>query len=172
MKSLGFSDSDEGHMRRSLQLARMAGERGEVPVGAVLVKDEMVIGEGFNCPIGQNDPTAHAEIQAIRAGARRTGNYRLTDSVLYVSVEPCVMCAGAIVMARIGRLVFAARDLRFGAVRSKFLVADSELLNHRVAVDEGLFGAEAAEILADFFRLRRDQEYEIKKGSSSEPPRT
>jgi tRNA(adenine34) deaminase len=152
----GFSEADQAHMLRALQLARTAGERGEVPVGAVLVSGDAVIGEGSNGPISRSDPTAHAEIQAIRAAATETGNYRLKGSILYVSLEPCVMCAGAIVTARIDRLVFAARDLRFGAVRSKFQLADSELLNHQVAVEEGLFGAEAAELLASFFRLRRD----------------
>ena len=152
----GFSEADEKHMLRALQLARAAGEGGEVPVGAVLVRGDAVIGEGCNRPIGQNDPTAHAEMEAIRAAATQIGNYRLENSTLYVSLEPCVMCAGAIVTARIQRLVFAARDLRFGAVRSKFQLADSELLNHRVVVQEGLFGAEAAEMMAGFFRVRRD----------------
>jgi tRNA(adenine34) deaminase len=152
----GFSQTDETHMLRALQLARCAGERGEVPVGAVLVNGGAVIGEGYNRPISRNDPTAHAEVEAIRAAAIGTGNYRLEDSTLYVSLEPCVMCAGAIVTARIERLVFAARDLRFGAVRSKFQLADSELLNHQVVIEEGLFGAEAAELLASFFRVRRD----------------
>lgn len=152
----GFSAADETHMRQALQLARIAGERGEVPVGAVLVKGGTAIGEGYNRPIGRNDPTAHAEIEAIRAAATGTRNYRLEGSTLYVSLEPCVMCAGAIVNARIERLVFAARDLRFGAVRSKFQLANSELLNHRVAVEEGLFGAEAAELMSSFFRVRRD----------------
>jgi tRNA(adenine34) deaminase len=152
----GFSEADQTHMLRALQLARTAGEGGEVPVGAVLVRGGAVIGEGCNGPISRNDPTAHAEVEAIRAAATQAGNYRLEGSILYVSLEPCVMCAGAIVNARIQRLVFAARDLRFGAVRSKFRLADSELLNHQVAIEEGLFGAEAAELLATFFRMRRD----------------
>src|SRR5690348_12201335 len=107
----GFSKADETYMLRALQLAGTAAEGGEVPVGAVLVKGGAVIGEGCNRPISRNDPTAHAEMEAIRAAATVTGNYRLEDSTLYVSLEPCVMCAGAIVNARIERLVFAARDL-------------------------------------------------------------
>lgn len=151
-----FSHADEQHMLRALQLARDGAQGGEVPVGAVLVRGDAVIGEGFNCPIRRNDPTAHAEMEAIRAAGTETGNYRLEGSTLYVSLEPCVMCAGAIVTARIERLVFAARDLRFGGVRSKFQLADSELLNHRVTIEEGLFGVEASELLAGFFRMRRD----------------
>lgn len=146
---------EEDFMRRALSLALRAEAAGEVPVGAVLAVDGAIVGEGWNHPIAANDPTCHAEIEAIRAAAARIGNYRLTNSTLYVSLEPCVMCAGAIVSARIARLVFAARDLRFGGVRSKFRLADSEILNHRVQVEEGLLGVEAAELLAGFFRTRR-----------------
>ena len=143
-------------MRRALELARQAGSLGEVPVGAVVAAGDEILGEGWNRPISSCDPTSHAEIEAIRAAAVRTGNYRLpSDSTLYVSLEPCVMCAGAIVLARLDRLVFAARDLRFGAVRSKFGLADSGLLNHRAKVEEGLLAAEAGEILANFFGPRR-----------------
>src|ERR1043166_8549102 len=138
---------DERFMLRALELAREAERAGEVPVGAVLVAGGQVIGEGRNSPIAMNDPTAHAEILAIRAAATAAGNYRLEDATLYVTLEPCVMCAGALVNARVARLVFGARDLRFGGVRSKFRVADSELLNHRVEVVEGVLGAECAELL-------------------------
>ena len=124
-------------------------------MGAVLVRDGQIVGEGWNHPVASHDPTAHAEIEAIRQAATAGGNYRLPDSAIYVTLEPCVMCAGAIVLARVERLVFAARDLRFGAVRSKFRLADSELLNHRARVEEGLFAAEAGEMLAEFFRDRR-----------------
>ena len=143
-------------MHQALSLALHAEAAGEVPVGAVLVQNGIVTGEGWNRPIAANDPTSHAEMEAIRAAARRTGNYRLPDATLYVTLEPCVMCAGAIVAARIRRLVFAARDLRFGGVRSKFRLADSDLLNHRVQVEEGLLGAESAELLGNFFRKRRE----------------
>ena len=147
--------NDEFYMRRALQLARFAQGKGEVPVGAVLVSDGGIIGEGFNQPIALNDPTAHAEILALRSAAASAHNYRLPGSVLYVTLEPCLMCAGALVTARVERLIFAARDLRFGAVRSKFRAADSELLNHTVKVEEGLLAAEAGELIANFFRDRR-----------------
>lgn len=144
-------------MRHCLELAGLAERHGEVPVGAVLVHQGEIAGEGWNRPIAQSDPTAHAEIEALRAAAKCLGNYRLPGSTLYVTLEPCAMCAGAIVVARIQRLVFAARDIRFGAVRSKFQLADSELLNHRVEVAEGLYAAEAAESITNFFRQRREE---------------
>jgi len=142
-------------MRRALALAERAEAQGEIPVGAVLVGGETIVGEGWNQPIAGRDPTAHAEILALRQAAERLENYRLGGTTLYVTLEPCVMCAGAIVLARIERLVFAARDLRFGAVRSKFRLADSDLLNHRVRVEEGLLAADAAELLAGFLNERR-----------------
>lgn len=147
--------SDEDYMRQALALALQAEASGEVPVGAVLVQNDAIIGSGWNRPVSTADPTSHAEIEAIRAGARHTQNYRLEGATLYVSLEPCVMCAGAIVTARINRLVFAARDLRFGGVRSKFRLADSDVLNHRVKVEEGLLAAESAELMGNFFRRRR-----------------
>lgn len=146
---------DEDYMREALTLALQAQAAGEVPVGAVLVENGIIIGTGWNRPASTADPTSHAEIEAIRAAALRTRNYRLGGATLYVNLEPCVMCAGAIVTARIARLVFAARDLRFGGVRSKFRLADSDLLNHRVKVEEGLLAAESAELLGNFFRQRR-----------------
>lgn len=142
-------------MRRALSLALKAQAAGEVPVGAVVVQDGVITGEGWNHPIAACDPTSHAEVEAMRVAALRMGNYRLCAATLYVSLEPCVMCAGALVCARIDRLVFAARDLRFGGVRSKFRLADSDLLNHRVRVEEGLLAAEATELLESFFRKRR-----------------
>ncbi|MBV9761190.1 MAG: nucleoside deaminase [Acidobacteriaceae bacterium] len=142
-------------MSRALELAQEAAASNEIPVGAVIVADGSVIGEGCNRPIATADPTWHAEMAALREAAHRSHNYRLPGATLYVTLEPCVMCAGAIVLGRLERLVFAARDLRFGAVRSKFRLADSDLLNHRVEIQEGLFAAEAAELLADFFRARR-----------------
>jgi tRNA(adenine34) deaminase len=125
---------DERYMRRALELARLAEESGEVPVGAVVVLNGVIVGEGRNAPIALHDPTAHAEMQALRAAATNTGNYRLTGATLYCTLEPCPMCAGALVHARVSRLVFGARDLRFGGVRSKFQIADSPLLNHRVEI--------------------------------------
>jgi tRNA(adenine34) deaminase len=145
----------EHFMQQALELARGAGERGEVPVGAVLVREGEVIGRGANAPIRTHDPTAHAEIIALREAAQFIGNYRLTDATLYCTIEPCVMCAGAMVAARISKLVFGARDIRFGGVRSKFCIADSEILNHRVEIVEGVLGFDCAQLLHEFFALRR-----------------
>ena len=142
-------------MRRALVLAAQAEAQGEVPVGAVLVIGGEIAGEGRNRPIEAADPTAHAEMEALREAAARIGNYRLPGSTLYVTLEPCAMCAGALVVARVERLIFAARDLRFGAVRSKFGLADSDLLNHRVRVEEGLFAVQAGEMVTRFFQKRR-----------------
>jgi len=146
---------DERYMREALRLARAAGESNEVPVGAVVVLDGVIVGRGGNTPVARSDPTAHAEINALREAAARLGNYRLTGACLYVTMEPCVMCAGALVNARLRRLVFGARDLRFGGVRSKFRAADSELLNHRVEIVEGILAADCVELLQEFFRKRR-----------------
>jgi len=142
-------------MRQALDLARQAGAAGEVPVGAVVVAGGRVTGRGANSPISRNDPTAHAEMLALQEAARALGNYRLEDATLYVTLEPCVMCAGALVAARIKQLVFGTRDLRFGGVRSKFRIADSELLNHRVEIVEGVLAAECVELLQAFFEARR-----------------
>ena len=142
-------------MREALRLAREGAAAGEVPVGAVLVMEGEIAGSGWNAPVARHDPTAHAEILAIREAAARIGNYRLTGSTLYCTLEPCVMCAGALVAARVARLVFGARDLRFGGVRSKFQVADSDTLNHRVEVVEGVLAVECVELLREFFAERR-----------------
>jgi tRNA(adenine34) deaminase len=142
-------------MREALRLGREGATAGEVPVGAVLVMDGGIAGRGWNAPVANHDPTAHAEIRAIRQAAARTGNYRLAGSTLYCTLEPCVMCAGALVAARVTRLVFGARDLRFGGVRSKFQVADSETLNHRVEVVDGVLAVECVELLREFFAERR-----------------
>lgn len=142
-------------MRLALDLAREAAAAGEVPVGAVIVMDGEVIGRGRNSPIERSDPTAHAEILALREAGAAAGNYRLEGAILYTTLEPCVMCAGALVAARIAKVVFGARDLRFGGVRSKFRVADSDVLNHRLAIEEGVLGAECAELMLRFFAERR-----------------
>jgi tRNA(adenine34) deaminase len=142
-------------MAEALKLAREAELAGEVPVGAVVVLDGQVIGRGRNAPVALHDPSAHAEMIAVREAAAAIGNYRVENATLYSTLEPCVMCAGALVAARIATLVFGARDLRFGGVRSKFRIADSELLNHRVEVVEGVMGAECAELLLKFFNSRR-----------------
>lgn len=147
--------SDENYMRIALELAREAEVAGEVPVGAVIVRDGEVIGRGRNSPIERSDPTAHAEILALREACAAAGNYRLEGATLYTTLEPCVMCAGALVAARIAKVVFGARDLRFGGVRSKFRLADADVLNHRLVVEEGLLGAECAELMLRFFAERR-----------------
>lgn len=142
-------------MRFALDLAEEAERAGEVPVGCVIVLDAELIAQARNSPISLLDPTAHAEMIAIRHAAIAAANYRLGDATLYCTLEPCAMCAGALVAARIKTLVFGARDLRFGGVRSKFQIADSLLLNHQVEVVEGVLGAEATALLQKFFSVRR-----------------
>ena len=145
-------------MREALALAWEAEEAEEVPVGAVVVHDGRVVGRGANRQIRDGDPTAHAEIVALRQAARELGDHRLRDATLYSTLEPCAMCAGALVTARVARLVFGSRDLRFGAVRSKFRLADSELLNHRLEIEEGVLAGECLDLLQSFFARRRDRE--------------
>ncbi len=145
-------------MRHALALARRAEAEGEVPVGAVLVRDGEPIGEGWNRPIGEHDPSAHAEIMALRAAGKAVGNYRLPDSTLYVTLEPCPMCAGAIVHARVTRVVFGASDPRTGAAGSVFdLLPSDARFNHRTACEGGLLADEAGELLRAFFRARRNR---------------
>jgi tRNA(adenine34) deaminase len=146
----------ETFMREAVSLAREAEAAGEVPVGAVVVSAAgEILGRGRNSPVSTNDPTAHAEMLALRAAAAAMGNYRLEGATVYATLEPCAMCAGALVAARVARLVFGARDLRFGGVRSKFRIADSELLNHRVEIVEGVLAVECVALLRDFFARRR-----------------
>jgi tRNA(adenine34) deaminase len=142
-------------MRRALALADHAAAVGEVPVGAVLVRDGEELGAGWNAPLGSNDPTAHAEVMALRAAAAAAGNYRLTGSTLYATMEPCPMCAGAIVQARVARLVYAARDERWGAVESVFEILGSRRLNHHVDCEGGILAEESAQRLKTFFEARR-----------------
>ena len=142
-------------MREALRLARQAQAAGEVPVGALVEIGGQIRGRGWNSPIARHDPTAHAEILALREAAADAANYRLENATLYCTLEPCVMCAGALVAARVRRLVFGARDLRFGGVRSKFHLADSELLNHRVEIVEGVLAVDCVELLREFFESRR-----------------
>lgn len=148
-------NSSEVWMGRALAMARRAAMAGEVPVGAVVVLDGEVIGEGWNRPIAAHDPTAHAEIVALRAAADRIGNYRLSGCALYVTLEPCVMCAGAILHARIARVIFGAYDPRAGASGSVFDVLETDRLNHRVDVLGGVRSAECRAMLASFFEERR-----------------
>ncbi|MCB1671605.1 MAG: tRNA adenosine(34) deaminase TadA [Pseudomonadales bacterium] len=147
----------EHWMKRAIQLAERATELGEVPIGAVLVAGQEIIGEGFNRPISSADPTAHAEIVAIREAARTLNNYRLPGSVLYVTIEPCTMCVGAIMHARISTLVFGAREPRAGSVVSQRQLAEDTWFNHRIEVIEGIGASECGDLLQTFFRSRRSR---------------
>ena len=146
---------DERRMREALVQARMARDRNEVPVGAVVVLGGTVVGRGYNQPVHEVDPTAHAEIVALRAAARTVGNYRLTGAAVYVTIEPCLMCAGAMVHARIGRLVYGACEPKAGALRSAMHVLDDPSLNHRVEVVDGVLERECRELIRAFFAGRR-----------------
>jgi tRNA(adenine34) deaminase len=150
-----FSDRDQHWMQTALALAKDAETAGEVPVGAVLVYQDEMIAAAFNAPISHCDPTAHAEILALRQGAKALGNYRLVDTTLYVTLEPCIMCLGGIVHARVKRLVYGADDLRAGAVKSAFQIIEANKLNHRVQCEGGLLSAACGQLLSDFFRARR-----------------
>ena len=142
-------------MSRALELARMAQDAGEVPVGAIIVKGEKIIAEGWNRPISTSDPTAHAEIIAMRAAATLLNNYRLIDCTLYVTLEPCAMCAGAMVHARVKRLVYGASDPRAGAAGTIFNITDHAALNHRLDVTAGVMAEECGTLLRNFFQSRR-----------------
>ena len=149
------TDVDYSWMKRALQLARQAGAAGEVPVGAVVVLDGREIGAGYNAPISGCDPTAHAEIRALRDAARRAGNYRLPGATLYVTLEPCTMCVGAIVHSRVSRLVYGASEPKAGAVESARRTLDEEHLNWRVESVGGVLAGSCSEIISDFFARRR-----------------
>lgn len=150
-------DHDEVFMRHAQQLAARAADLGEVPVGALVVLDGEVIGEGWNRPISGHDPTAHAEIMALREAAAHVQNYRLVGAELYVTIEPCVMCAGAIVHARIARVVFGAAEPKAGAVVSNACVFDQPWVNHRPEFRAGVLAQECSEQISAFFRQRREQ---------------
>ncbi|HDY85399.1 hypothetical protein LCGC14_0879640 [marine sediment metagenome] len=147
--------TDQDWMVHALSLAKKAEQQGEVPVGAVIVLDDQIIGEGWNQPITNNDPTAHAEIQALRAACLYVENYRLPDATLYISLEPCIMCAGAIVHARIKRVVFAAKEPKTGAAGSCFDIFNTPQLNHHVDCEHGVLADESSALLRNFFRARR-----------------
>ena len=142
-------------MRRALELARLARERGEVPVGAVVVLDDQVIGEGFNQPITASDPTAHAEIVALRDAAKRIGNYRLSGATLYVTIEPCQMCVGAMVHARIAKVVYGTREPKAGAIESAMRAHEHPALNHRLDAEGGVLEEECRAVIQEFFASRR-----------------
>ena len=149
------SAQDEHYMSHALRLAEYARDHDEVPVGAVLVLNGHIIGEGWNQPIGLHDPSAHAEIVALRAAGRRQENYRLPDTTLYVTLEPCAMCAAAIIHARVGRLVFGADDPKAGAVHSVYDLISNPRLNHRLEWRGGVLADQCGEQLRGFFRSRR-----------------
>jgi len=152
----GFTAADDRLMSRALELARHAGDaHAEVPVGAVIALDGEIVGEGWNQSISGNDPSAHAEVMALRDAGRRLGNYRFPETTMYVTLEPCAMCSGAVIHARIARLVFAADDPKTGAAGSVFDTLISPLHNHRIVVEKGLRSAESAELIRAFFRARR-----------------
>ena len=150
--------SDIEYMQHALDLAKLAQAAGEVPVGAVVVKDGEVIGSGFNAPISRHDPTAHAEVQALRDAAQRIGNYRLVDCELFVTLEPCVMCAGAIIHARIARVVYGAKDYKTGACGSVTNIFAEQWLNHHTAVQGDVLAEECGSMLSEFFAMRRAQQ--------------
>lgn len=147
--------ADHLYMRRALELAGEARQRGEVPVGAVVVLDDRIVGEGFNQPIGSHDATAHAEILALREAGRAAGNYRLTGATLYVTIEPCQMCVGAMIHARIGRLVYGTPEPKAGAIESAMRAHEHPALNHRMAAEGGVLADECRELIQEFFRNRR-----------------
>lgn len=153
---------DEYWMQKAMTLARCADQKNEVPVGAIVVKDNEIIGKGFNQPIRLNDPTAHAEIQALRDAAQRIGNYRLMDTTLYVTIEPCAMCAGAIVHSRVSRVVFGATEPKAGAVVSRTQQLDGEHLNYKVAYTGGVCEDACSDIMSDFFTRRRKEKRALK----------
>ncbi|SDL35381.1 tRNA adenosine(34) deaminase TadA [Pseudomonas indica] len=146
---------DERFMREALELARQGVALGEVPVGAVLVLNGEIVGRGFNCPISRHDPSAHAEMVAIRAAAETLANYRLPGSTLYVTLEPCSMCAGLIVHSRIQRVVYGATEPKAGVVVSRGQFFAQEFLNHRVLIEGGLLAEECGAVLSEFFKARR-----------------
>jgi len=157
--------NDEYWMEKALMLADQAASEGEVPVGAILVLGNEIIGQGYNSPISCCDPTAHAEIQAIRDACQKQANYRLPKASLYVTVEPCSMCAGAIVHARIERVVYAATEPKSGAVESQNRFFEQDFLNHSVKVETGVLGTLASQKMSDFFQFRREQKKKIRTAS-------
>jgi len=149
---------DEDYMREALRLAEQAAADGEVPVGAVVVKDGHIIGRGSNAPISRHDPSAHAEMMALRDAAQHLGNYRLVGCELFVTLEPCVMCVGAMFHARIGRVVFGAHDPKTGAAGSVFNLFAETRLNHHARIHGGVLAEECGKVLSDFFAARRAQQ--------------
>ncbi|MDP5239710.1 tRNA adenosine(34) deaminase TadA [Uliginosibacterium sp. 31-16] len=152
-----MSERDEAFMREALMLAREAGTLDEVPVGAVVVFDGQIVGRGFNHPIGRHDPTAHAEVMALRDAAKNLGNYRLPGCELYVTLEPCAMCSGAIFHARIARVVYGAKDPKTGVAGSVFDLYANERLNHHAGIEGGVLADECSQLLSAFFAAKRQR---------------
>ena len=150
-----FSDQDALWMKRALELAKQAAQVGEVPVGAVLVCEGKIISEAHNQVIGLNDPSAHGEVLALRKAGEKLQNYRLPNAELFVTIEPCLMCAGTMVHARVGRVVFGAREPKAGVAQSNLCVFDQDFLNHRVKFESGLLAEECSTLIGDFFKERR-----------------
>ncbi len=155
--------NDEAWMQKALLLAEKAAQNSEIPVGAIVVLNDDVIGEGYNSPISHCDPTAHAEIQAIRDACKRMNNYRLSSATLYVTLEPCSMCAGAIVHSRIARVVYGATKSKSGVVESQGYFFDTPFLNHRVEISSGILSQTASMQLISFFQYRREQKKKLKQ---------
>ena len=155
MTAAGERELDSHWMRQAVAAASEAKERGEVPIGTCIVLGETVLAVAGNRTRTDGDPTAHAEIVALREAAAKVGNYRLPEAVVYSTIEPCVMCAGALIQARVKRLVYGARDERAGAVESHFRVCDTDFLNHRIEVTAGVLEEECRELMQEFFRARR-----------------
>jgi tRNA(adenine34) deaminase len=150
-------EKDIFFMQQAIILAKKAQNANEVPVGAVAVINDEVIGEGYNCPIKNHDPTAHAEIITLRQAAKQLNNYRLPNLTLYTTLEPCIMCVGAMLHARIERLVFGASDPKTGAIISVFRILDEKSLNHKISYQHGILSAECGNLLSEFFKIRRNQ---------------
>jgi tRNA(adenine34) deaminase len=160
--------NDAYWMKQALALAQKAWDQGEVPVGAILVLDDEVIGQGWNRPITRHDPTAHAEIMALRQGGAVLQNYRLLNATLYVTLEPCVMCAGAMVHSRIRRLVYGAADVKTGAAGSLVDILRHPGMNHQVEILSGVLAEECAATLSNFFRMRREQQKALKQAQRAQ----
>ena len=159
---MGCEVDDQYWMKQALELAAEASERNEVPVGAVVVLNDQIVGRGFNSPISGCDPSAHAEIQALRDAAKHLDNYRLVDATLYVTIEPCSMCAGAIVHSRIKRLIYGALEPKAGVATSQILFFDQPWLNHLVEVKGGVLADECSSMISEFFARRRDEKRQSK----------
>ena len=165
--SLIDKNDDQHFMQRAFELAQQAEQLDEIPVGAVVVYQGKIIGEGFNQSILLNDPSAHAEMLAIRQAGKQLNNYRLLDCTLYVTLEPCPMCAGLLVHSRVKRLVYASPDLKTGAAGSAFNLVDSSQLNHQLIVNSGLMAEQCSELLSGFFKRRRSEKKAQKKANKN-----